>query len=238
MCFAHWFRSRIRLHRETGERVLGTLRWGLIPYWSKDPKIAWKTINARGEKVATTPTFRDAYKRRRCLVPADAFYEWKANGKTKQPYAIAMRDRQPFAFAGLWENWKDPKTEDWLRTFTILTTSPNEVVGPLHDRMPVILAPGDYDHAPGGSGRTYAINHMDPPKFESKTQFLFVLSPRRFSNRPFAQSSPKRTLATGPACPDFSNVVRASLNAETACSKFATPGSRFPRTVSAMPRLF
>jgi putative SOS response-associated peptidase YedK len=135
----------IRLHPENGERTLGTLRWGLIPYWSKDPKIAWKTINARGEKVATTPAFRDAYKRRRCLVPADAFYEWKAGGKTKQPYAIAMRDRQPFAFAGLWENWKDPKTEDWLRTFTILTTSPNEVVAPLHDRMPVILAPRDYD---------------------------------------------------------------------------------------------
>jgi putative SOS response-associated peptidase YedK len=78
-------------------------------------------------------------------VPADAFYEWKTNGKTKQPYAIAMRDRQPFAFAGLWENWKDPKSEDWLRTFTILTTSPNDVVAPLHDRMPVILAPGHYD---------------------------------------------------------------------------------------------
>jgi putative SOS response-associated peptidase YedK len=135
----------IRLHPESGERTLGTLRWGLIPYWSKDPKIAWKTINARGEKVATTPAFRDAYKRRRCLVPADAFYEWKANGKTKQPYAIAMRDRQPFAFAGLWENCKDPKSEDWLRTFTILTTKPNEIVAPLHDRMPVVLVPADYD---------------------------------------------------------------------------------------------
>ena len=134
----------IRLHRETGERVLGTLRWGLIPYWSKDPKIGWKCINARGETVKTAPAFRSAYKSRRCLVPANAFYEWKANGKQKQPYAIAMRDRGPFAFAGLWENWKDP-SDQWLRTFTILTTKPNELVAPIHDRMPVILAPADYD---------------------------------------------------------------------------------------------
>jgi putative SOS response-associated peptidase YedK len=95
--------------------------------------------------VKTTPAFRDAYKARRCLVPADAFYEWKANGKAKPPYAIAMRDRHPFAFAGLWENWKDPTSSEWVRTFTILTTKPNEVVAPLHDRMPVILAPDDYD---------------------------------------------------------------------------------------------
>jgi putative SOS response-associated peptidase YedK len=135
----------VRLHPERGERVIGMLRWGLIPYWSKDSKIAWKCINARGETVKTAPAFRDAYQRRRCLVPANAFFEWKANGKTKQPYAIAMRDREPFAFAGLWENWKNRATDEWLRTFTILTTKPNEVVAPLHNRMPVILAPGDYD---------------------------------------------------------------------------------------------
>ena len=95
--------------------------------------------------MKTAPAFREAYKRRRCLVPADAFYEWKANGKTKEPYAIAMRSRKPFALAGLWENWKDPASQEWIRTYTILTTKPNEVVTPLHDRMPVILAPGDYD---------------------------------------------------------------------------------------------
>jgi putative SOS response-associated peptidase YedK len=111
----------------------------------KDPKIAWKCINARGETAKTTNAFRDAYRSRRCIVPADAFYEWKANGRTKQPYAIAMRDRQPFAFAGLWENWKNPATDEWLRTFTVLTTKPNEVVNPLHDRMPLILNPRDYD---------------------------------------------------------------------------------------------
>jgi putative SOS response-associated peptidase YedK len=135
----------VRLHPETGDRVLGLLRWGLIPYWSKDPKIAWRCINARGETAKTTPAFRDAYKSRRCLVPAEAFFEWRAEGKTKQPYAIAMRTRESFAFAGLWENWKDPKTSEWLRTFTILTTQPNELVTPLHDRMPVILSSEGYD---------------------------------------------------------------------------------------------
>jgi putative SOS response-associated peptidase YedK len=136
----------VRLHPESGDRVLGLLRWGLIPYGARDPKIAWKCINARGETVATTPSFRRAYRARRCLVPADAFYEWKANGKTKQPYAFAMRDRHPFAFAGLWENWKDQASAEWIRTFTILTTKPNDIVAPLHDRMPLILEPRDYDH--------------------------------------------------------------------------------------------
>jgi putative SOS response-associated peptidase YedK len=99
----------IRRHPESGEHVIGALLWGLIPYWAKDRKIAWRCINARGETVKTQPAFRDAYVRRRCLVPADAFYEWKKVGKAKQPYAIARRDRQPFAFAGLWENWRDPR---------------------------------------------------------------------------------------------------------------------------------
>src|SRR5262249_24536989 len=131
----------IRLHPESGERVLNTLRWGLIPYWSKDAKIGWKCINARGEKAKTTHAFRDAYKRRRCTGPAAPFLEWRANGKAKQPYAIEMRDRQPSPFAGPGENGKDPATQDWVRTFTILTTQPNEIVAPLHDRMPLILNP-------------------------------------------------------------------------------------------------
>ena len=135
----------MRRHPKTGERVLGLLRWGLIPHWSNDPTIASKTVNARGETVRTVPSFRDAYRSRRCLVPADAFYEWKATGMTKQPFAIALRDRRLFAFAGLWENWKDPSSSQWVRTFTILTTKPNELVAPLHDRMPLILAQADYE---------------------------------------------------------------------------------------------
>jgi putative SOS response-associated peptidase YedK len=134
----------VRRDPKSGERVLSPLLWGLIPYWAKDRKIAWRTINARGETVKTAAAFKSAYVKRRCLVPADAFYEWKKIGKGKQPYAIAMRDRQPFAFAGLWENWKDQASGQWVRTFTILTTAPNALVAPLHDRMPVILAPSDY----------------------------------------------------------------------------------------------
>jgi putative SOS response-associated peptidase YedK len=154
----------IRLHPESGERVLSELRWGLIPYWSKDRKIAWKCINARGETAKTTPAFRDAWRRRRCLVPADAFYEWKkVDAKVKQPYAIAMRDRRPFALAGLWENWKDPQSQEWLRTFTIVTTKPNEVVAPLHDRMPAIIAPEDYDRWLGEEEDPAALVRAYPP---------------------------------------------------------------------------
>jgi putative SOS response-associated peptidase YedK len=127
----------VRRDPKSGERVLSPLLWGLIPYWAKDRKIAWRTINARGETVKTAAAFKSAYVKRRCLVPADAFYEWKKIGKGKQPYAIAMRDRQPFALAGLWENWKDQASGQWVRTFTILTTAPNALVAPLHDRMPV-----------------------------------------------------------------------------------------------------
>ena len=107
-------------------------------------KIGYKTINARGETLATTPAFRDVFKKRRCLVIADAFYEWqKLEGGKKQPYAISMKGTGLFAFAGPWEGWKDP-TGQWLRTFTIVTTTPNELVAPIHDRMPAILPPEHY----------------------------------------------------------------------------------------------
>jgi putative SOS response-associated peptidase YedK len=106
-----------RRHPETGARTLDVLRWGLIPSWAKDRKIAWKTINARSETVATTAAFKKAFAKRRCLVPVDGFYEWRTVGKVKQPYAIGMTDGQPFTLAGLWENWKDPDTGEWVRTF-------------------------------------------------------------------------------------------------------------------------
>jgi putative SOS response-associated peptidase YedK len=129
----------VRRHPETGERTLDLLTWGLVPFWAEDRKIAWKTINARAETVATAPAFKAAFQKRRCLIPADAFYEWTGEKGAKQPHAIAMKDRHMFAFAGLWENWKDPATDLWLRTFTIITTTANEAISDLHDRMPVIL---------------------------------------------------------------------------------------------------
>jgi putative SOS response-associated peptidase YedK len=121
-------------------REFVSMQWGLIPRWAKDPKIASQMINARGETAAEKPSFRDAFKRRRCLIVADGFYEWqKSGGKIKQPYYIRMKDNRPFGFAGLWERWGE------LESCTILTTEPNELCATVHDRMPVILGPADYD---------------------------------------------------------------------------------------------
>jgi putative SOS response-associated peptidase YedK len=127
------------------------MRWGLVPFWAKDPKIGLRTINAKAETITTTPAFREAIKYRRCLVPADAFYEWqKLDPKHKQPFAIALASREPYGFAGVWERWKDPDTREWLETFSIITTDPNELVAPLHNRMPVMIERKDYSRWLGG----------------------------------------------------------------------------------------
>ena len=131
----------IRRNHKTGEISLDPLRWGLIPYWCKDPAGGRKSINAKCETVATLPTFRDAYRKRRCT-----FFEWKAikGQRAKQPYAIGMKDRAPFGIGGIWENWKEPVSGEWIRTFAVITTDANEVVAEIHDRMPVILPPSGY----------------------------------------------------------------------------------------------
>jgi putative SOS response-associated peptidase YedK len=128
----------VRLHPETRERHLDLLRWGLVPFNTSDLKSARKPINARSETVATSPMFRAAFARRRCLVPAAAFYEWKATPAGKEPFAITRADGDPLAFAGIWEGWRAPDGEV-LRTFAILTTAANRQMSALHDRMPVIL---------------------------------------------------------------------------------------------------
>lgn len=130
----------VRRNPETGRRHLDLLRWGLVPSFAKDPSGGGSLINARSETVAEKPTFRGAWRaRRRCIVPADAFYEWKAVDKRRQPFVISRVDGSPMSFAGLWEGWKDPGTGQWLRTFTILTCPATERLRPLHERMPVIL---------------------------------------------------------------------------------------------------
>jgi putative SOS response-associated peptidase YedK len=135
----------VRLDSETGERELTIMRWGLIPFFAKDAKIAYSTINARAETVATSPVFREPMKRRRCLVPATGFYEWQAlDKKSKQPWSIELVDGNLFAFAGLWDRWKDKATGQPMETYTIITTDPNELLKPIHNRMPVILSPQDY----------------------------------------------------------------------------------------------
>ena len=124
-----------------------SLRWGLVPFWADDLKIGARMINARSETVATKPAFRSAFKKRRCLVIADGFYEWKKTGETKQPYFISKIDRQPILMAGLWESWqsKTQPADPPVETCTILTTQANSIMEPLHDRMPVILEQQHYD---------------------------------------------------------------------------------------------
>ena len=132
----------------TGSREAHMARWGLIPYWADDPKIGSRMINARGDTVRTKPAFREAFQRRRALMPADLFYEWQSipGVKAKQPWCIRMADDAPFAFAALWERWK-PRTEnsDWVISCTVITTEPNELMRPIHDRMPVIIPPERFD---------------------------------------------------------------------------------------------
>jgi putative SOS response-associated peptidase YedK len=135
----------IRKNPETGQRSLDALRWGLIPVWSKDEKIAFKTINARVETVDTSPSYRSAFKKRRCLIPVDSYFEWKKAGTVKQPYSISMMDDAPFVFAGLWEGWKPPGSDEWIRTCTIITGEPNELIAQIHNRMPVILPEQHHD---------------------------------------------------------------------------------------------
>ena len=129
----------VRQHKTQPKRTFDVVRWGLIPYWAKDPCIATRTMNAMCETAAEKPAFRNAMSMRRCLIPADGFYEWRGIGpKLKQPFNIGMADDSVFAFAGLWERWRDPAGE-LLETCTILTTQPNSLVAEVHDRMPVIL---------------------------------------------------------------------------------------------------
>ena len=120
-------------------RALKGYRWGLIPHWAPDARIASRTFNARAESIASMPAFRESFRRRRCLVPVDAFYEWKTQDGVRQPYRIFRADGRPLALAGLWAGWKNPETDEVRRTFTIVTTTPNAVLADLHNRMPVIV---------------------------------------------------------------------------------------------------
>ena len=131
-------------HPREPRRVLSLMRWGLIPFWAKDASGAAKMINARSETARLLPAFRDAMKSRRCLIPADGFYEWLLRGTVKQPFCFEVREGELFAFAGLWERWLNP-AGDSIRSCSILTTAPNAITSQVHDRMPVILDQADYE---------------------------------------------------------------------------------------------
>jgi putative SOS response-associated peptidase YedK len=130
----------VRYDGRAGERSLDLLRWGLVPHWAKDMNVGFANINAKAEGIENRPAFRDAFERRRCLVPVNNFYEWRKTGTGKQPYAVVLADDSLMALAGLWENWRSPAGE-WIRTFAIITTRPNALCAELHDRMPAVLGP-------------------------------------------------------------------------------------------------
>lgn len=138
-----------------GRRVLHLLRWGLVPHWAKDASIGAKLNNARGESVAGKPSFRDAFRRRRCLIPASGFYEWQARADGKQPYFVILASGEPMALGGLWESWR-AADGSILRTACIITTGPNETMAPIHDRMPVIVAREHWQQWLGGQADTIA----------------------------------------------------------------------------------
>lgn len=160
----------VRLRRQQ-EREWALTHWGLIPSWSKDPSIGARMINARSETVAEKPSFRAAFKRRRCLVPASGFYEWQKQGKKKQPYYITAKDGGLLAIAGLWEYWEGADGSA-LESCTLLTTDANDLMAPLHNRMPVFIAPEDFDEWLGDGkdeSRRYldSLNHLLRPAAET-----------------------------------------------------------------------
>ena len=171
----------IRQNPKEPRRELSLVRWGLIPWWAKDSSGAAAMINARSETAATKPAFRDALKLRRCLIPADGFYEWKKNGKDKQPYCFEVNDGQLFAFAGIWESWKDAsrKTKTMtIETCSILTTTPNAVTSTVHDRMPVILESDNYDlWLDPGMTKVDAVTEVLKP-FDARLMRSFPVSTR------------------------------------------------------------
>jgi putative SOS response-associated peptidase YedK len=126
-------------------RAVTAYRWGLVPHWSTDLKGGSRMFNARAETITSSPAFREAFRRRRCIVPVDSFYEWKREGTVRQPYRVVREDGLPLALAGLWAGWHDPSIDEVRRTFTIITTTPNDALVDLHDRMPVMLGEGSWD---------------------------------------------------------------------------------------------
>jgi putative SOS response-associated peptidase YedK len=154
-------------NRDDDGRELAMLRWGLVPFWAKDPSIGNRMINARAETVAEKPAYRAAYRRRRCLVLADGFYEWHLEGTSKTPYYISLANQEPFAIAGLWEHWQNPDSDDVIDSATLITTAANDFMAALHHRMPVILEPGTADRWLAGDEGVLAFATENVPKLRA-----------------------------------------------------------------------
>ena len=167
----------IRQHLKEPIRELSLMRWGLIPSWAKDASAAASMINARSETASTKPAFRGALKSRRCLIPADGFYEWMRTGEAKQPFCFEVNQGQLFAFAGVWDRWKDPNS-NWIKTCSILTTTPNAVTAPVHDRMSVILDPDSYElWLDPGMRNVEAVSEMLKP-YDARAMRCYPVSTR------------------------------------------------------------
>ncbi len=177
----------IRQNPKEPVRELSLLRWGLIPSWARDSAGAASMINARAETAATKPGFRDAFKLRRCLIPADGFYEWMRTGKAKRPYCFEVNEGELFAFAGIWDRWKDPSGQ-WVKSRSILTTTPNAVTSAVHDRMPVILDPDGYDLwlDPGMTNVSAASDLLRP--YDARRMRCYPVSTRSITWRTMTRS--------------------------------------------------
>ena len=177
--------------QEEGHRHVKLMKWGLIPFWAKDASIGSKMINARSETIQEKPAFKNAFRKRRCIVPVDGFYEWKASGKKKVPYRVSMRDQGTFGFAGLWESWRSPEDGKTIETYTVITTQANSFMKDIHDRMPVILDQSQYSH------------WLDPEKQDLKQDLedlqtlLQPFSPTRMQAHPVSKlvNSPSNDVA-------------------------------------------
>jgi putative SOS response-associated peptidase YedK len=154
-------------HDDDNAPELAMLRWGLVPFWAKDPSIGNRMINARSETVAEKPSFRDAYRKRRCLILADGFYEWRKEADAKTPYFISQKDGTPFAFAGLWESWSSKETDETLQTTAIITAAASDMMAELHHRMPVVIDPGAAGRWLDGDPDLLAEAIDSPPSFRA-----------------------------------------------------------------------
>lgn len=163
-------------------REMTFFKWGLVPFWAKDTSMGAKLINARSETVAEKPAFREAFRKRRCIVPADGFYEWRREGGRKQPYFFRLREERPFGFAGLWERWEGEGGKV-LNSCTILTTEANEVLRPVHDRMPVILHPEDYEPWLGSDERERSLLKELLRPYPAGEMLVYPVSPLVNSTR-------------------------------------------------------
>ncbi|MFW6183496.1 MAG: SOS response-associated peptidase [Chloroflexota bacterium] len=173
--------AAVRQHPESGQRELTYLHWGLIPFWAKDTSMASRMINARSETVAEKPAYRAAFKYRRCIIPASGFYEWQKQNGQKQPYYIHHAEGAPLGLAGLWEHWQGADGSE-IESCTILTTRPNDLMKPLHNRMPVILEPEDYDAWLQSDGRNQEeLQHLLRPAADDMLQAYSIST---FVNRP------------------------------------------------------